>query len=90
MDASLTPETRMKSISNIEMNTEARQTWLRQEQGLPTEPSEGYTVVRQSDFEKSKVWRAVFVAAAIVIGITLFQPAAIDAPSPTASPRTTA
>ena len=80
----------MKSINSIEMNTEARQTWLRLEQGLSTEPAEGYTVVRQSDFEKSKVWRAVFIAAAIVIGITLFQPAAIDAPSPAAPPRTTA
>jgi hypothetical protein len=80
----------MKSIDSIEMNAEARQTWLRLEQGLPTEPAEGYTVVRQSDFEKSKVWRAVFIAAALVVGITLFQPTAVDAPSPTAPPRTTA
>lgn len=80
----------MKSIDSIEMNVEARQRWLRLEQGLPIEPVDGYTVVRQSDFEKSKVWRAVFMAAAIVVGITLFQPAAIDAPSPKAPPRTTA
>ncbi|MGC2970376.1 hypothetical protein [Paraburkholderia aspalathi] len=80
----------MESIDSIEMNAQARQRWLRLEQGLPTEPVAGYTVVRQSDFEKSKVWRAVFIAAAIVVGITLFQPAAIDAPSPTAPPRTTA
>ena len=80
----------MKSIDSIEMNVEARQRWLRLEQGLPIEPVDGYTVVRQSDFEKSKLWCAVFMAAAIVVGITLFQPAAIDAPSPTAAPRTTA
>lgn len=80
----------MKSIDSIEMNAQARQRWLRLEQGLPIEPVDGFTVVRQSDFEKSKVWRAVFIAAAIVVGITLFQPAAIDAPSPTSPPRTTA
>jgi hypothetical protein len=76
-------------MRSIEKNTEARQRWLRLEQGLPTEPVDGYTVVRQSDFEKSKVWRAIFIAAAIVVGITLFQPDAVDAPSPTAPPRTT-
>lgn len=79
----------MKSIDSIEMNAEARQTWLRLEQGLPTEPVEGHTLVRQSDFEKSKVWRAVLIAAAIAVGIALFQPAPVDAPSPTAPARTT-
>ena len=77
-------------MKSTEQNAEARQRWLRLEQGLPIEPVDGFTVVRQSDFEKSKVWRAVFIAAAIVVGITLFQPSAIDAPSPTAPPRTTA
>ncbi|MET3172139.1 UNVERIFIED_ORG: hypothetical protein ABIC72_006593, partial [Burkholderia sp. 1988] len=62
-------------MKNIEMNGEARQSWLRREQGLPVEPADGYTVVRQSDFEKSKVWRAVFIAAAIAVGVALFQPA---------------
>ncbi|MFM0660113.1 hypothetical protein [Paraburkholderia sediminicola] len=76
-------------MKSIEMNAEARQSWLRREQGLSTEPSDGYTVVRQSDFEKSKVWRAVFVAAAIAVGITLFQAAPVDTPSPTAPARTT-
>ncbi|MBK3841847.1 hypothetical protein [Paraburkholderia aspalathi] len=77
-------------MKSTEQNAEARQRWLRLEQGLPIEPVDGFTVVRQSDFEKSKVWRAVFIAAAIVVGITLFQPAAVDAPSRAASPRTTA
>jgi len=77
-------------MKSIEMNAEARQTWLRLEQGLPIEPVDGHTVVRQSDFEKSKVWRAVFIAAAIAIGIALFQPAPVDTPSPVASARTTA
>ena len=64
----------MRSIDSIEWNGEARRTWLRIEQGLAVEPPDGHTVVRQSDFEKSKVWRAVFIAAVIVVGISLFQP----------------
>jgi hypothetical protein len=84
--AFLNPEIRMKSI---EMNAEARRTWLRLEQGLPIEPVDGHTVVRQSDFEKSKVWRAVFISAAIAVGIALFQPAPVDTPPRTASARTT-
>ena len=80
----------MKPISSMESNAEARRAWLRREQGLPTEPADGYTVVRQSDFEKSKVWRAVFIAAAIAVGIALFQPAPADAPSATAPARATA
>ncbi|MDR6482904.1 hypothetical protein [Paraburkholderia terricola] len=77
-------------MKNIEMNGEARQSWLRREQGLPVEPADGYTVVRQSDFEKSKVWRAVFIAAAIAVGVALFQPAPADAPPATAPARATA
>ncbi len=77
-------------MKSIEMNAEARQTWLRLEQGLPIEPVDGHTVVRQSDFEKSKVWSAVFIVAAIAAGIALFQPTPVDTPSPVASARTTA
>ncbi|CAN7440083.1 hypothetical protein [Paraburkholderia terricola] len=77
-------------MKNIEMNEEARQSWLRSEQGLPTEPADGYIVVRQSDFEKSRVWRAVFIAAAIAVGVALFQPAPADAPSASAPARATA
>ncbi|MDR6408523.1 UNVERIFIED_ORG: hypothetical protein ABIC62_001913 [Burkholderia sp. 1595] len=77
-------------MKSIEMNGEARQSWLRREQGLPTEPADGYTVVRQSDFEKSRVWRAIFIAAAIAVGIALFQPAPADAPTATAPARATA
>ncbi|HVI90689.1 MAG TPA: hypothetical protein VM659_20495 [Dongiaceae bacterium] len=80
----------MKTISSMESNAEARQRWLRLEQGLPTEPADGYTVVRQSDFEKSRVWRAVFIAAAIAVGVALFQPAPADAPPATAPARATA
>jgi hypothetical protein len=77
-------------MKNIEMNKEARQSWLRSEQGLPVEPADGYTVVRQSDFEKSRIWRAVFIAAAIAVGVALFQPAPADAPSATVPARATA
>ncbi|MFP3611362.1 hypothetical protein SB778_14745 [Paraburkholderia sp. SIMBA_050] len=77
-------------MRSIEMNTEARQRWLRLEQGLPTEPADGYIVVRQSDFEKSRIWQAVFIAAAIAVGVALFQPAPADAPSVTAPARATA
>ena len=77
-------------MKSIEMNAEARQTWLRLEQGLPVEPIDGHTVVRQSDFEKSKIWRAVFIAAAIAVGVAVFQPPPVDTPSTTASARTTA
>ena len=68
----------MRSIDSIEWNGEARRTWLRIEQGLAVEPPDGHTVVRQSDFEKSKVWRAVFIAAAIAVGVSLFQPQPAD------------
>jgi len=77
-------------MRSIEMNTEARQRWLRLEQGLPTEPADGYTVVRQSDFEKSRIWRAIFIAAAIAVGVALFQPAPADAPPAIAPARATA
>jgi hypothetical protein len=72
----------MKSVDSIETNTEARQAWLRREQGLPTEPADHETVVRKSDFEKSAVWRAVFITAAIVVGIALFQPTPEETPPP--------
>jgi anti-sigma-K factor RskA len=77
-------------MRSIEMNTEARQTWLRLEQGLPVEPADDHTVVRQSDFEKSNIWRAVFIAAAIVVGIALFQPAPVSAPAFASPTRATA
>ncbi|AXE92883.1 hypothetical protein [Paraburkholderia terricola] len=77
-------------MKSIEMNGEARQSWLRREQGLPTEPADGYTVVRQSDFERSRIWRAIFIAAAIAVGIALFQPAPADAPPATVPAKATA
>jgi hypothetical protein len=66
-------------MKNIDTNVAARQLWLRQLQGLPTAPPDGYTIIRQSDFERSTVWRAVFIAAVIVIGVSLFQPSQFDA-----------
>lgn len=61
-------------MKSVDKHSPARQAWLRSIQGLPTEIPEGFTIVRQSDFEKSKAWRAVFVLAAIVISVTVFQP----------------
>jgi hypothetical protein len=77
-------------MRDIELNAEARRTWLRLEQGLPVEPTDGHTVVRQSDFEKSKIWRAVFIAAVITAGVALFQPAPATAPASTTPTRMTA
>ncbi|WP_035552154.1 hypothetical protein [Burkholderia sp. 9120] len=67
-------------MKSVDKHSPARQAWLRSIQGLPTEIPEGFTIVRQSDFEKSTVWRAVFVFAAIVIGISLCQPDQAEAP----------
>lgn len=61
-------------MKSIDKNAEARQLWLRQIQGLPLNLPNGCTVVRQSDFERSRIWRAVFIAAAVVVGIATFQP----------------
>ncbi|WP_035546390.1 hypothetical protein [Burkholderia sp. 9120] len=67
-------------MKSVDKHSPVRQAWLRSIQGLPSDIPEGFTIVRQSDFEKSTVWRAVFVFAAVVIGITLFQPELADAP----------
>ncbi|WGS50833.1 hypothetical protein LFL96_04825 [Paraburkholderia sp. D15] len=70
-------------MKSVDTNSPARQAWLRSIQGLPTEIPEGFTIIRQSDFEKSAAWRAVFVFAAIVIGITVFQPEQAQPPRST-------
>lgn len=61
-------------MKSIELNAEARHAWLRREQGLPPESPVGHEPSNQSDFEKSRVWRAVFVFAALVIIASLFAP----------------
>lgn len=61
-------------MKSIEMNAEARQAWLRREQGLPAKRPSARDPSRQSDFEKSWAWRAVFVFAAFVIIASLIAP----------------
>ncbi|WP_213766768.1 hypothetical protein [Caballeronia sp. dw_19] len=48
---------------------------LRKMQGLPFDIPPGHTVYRQSDFEKSKVWRYVIRCGLVVIIAVLFEPA---------------
>jgi hypothetical protein len=55
-------------------HTAARIATLRAMQGLSFDVPAAHTVYRQSDFEKSKVWRYVFIAG-FVVGISaLFEP----------------
>lgn len=69
-------------------HTDARIAALRQMQGLPFDIPAGQTVFRQSDFEQSKIWRCVFIAA-FVVGIASLcepepkpaTPTAVHAPS---------
>ncbi len=52
-------------------HTTARIAALRQMQGLPFVIPTDHTAYRQSDFERSKVWRYVFIAA-FVVGVARF------------------
>lgn len=62
-------------MKSVEKNAEARQAWLRQMQGLSPDITSGHTAYRQSDFEKSKIWRAVFIAAFIIGIVNFVEPA---------------
>lgn len=55
---------------------------LRAMQGLPFRIPPGYTVYRQSDFERSKLFRYVFILG-FVVGL-----AALFEPDPTSRPAT--
>lgn len=52
-------------------HTAVRIAMLRQMQGLPFAIPPGHTAYRQSDFENSKLWRYVFIAA-LAVGIARF------------------
>lgn len=72
-------------------HTPARIAMLRQMQGLPFAIPPGHTAYRQSDFENSKLWRYVFIAAFAVGTARFFEvppapvaPAAVHAPAPVA------
>lgn len=70
----------MKSLPDH--HTPARKAALRQMQGLPFAIPPGHTAYRQSDFEDSKLWRYVFIAA-FAVGVARFfeAPAAPVAPA---------
>lgn len=69
----------------IDHHTADRIATLRQMQGLPFAIPPGHTAYRQSDFEKSKLWRYVMIAG-FVVGINaLFEKAPTD-PQPTNQP----
>lgn len=72
----------MKSLPDH--HTPHRIAALRQMQGLPFTIPTGHTVYRQSDFEKSKVWRYVMILAFVVGIAALAEPD----PTPTAHPET--
>ncbi|KWA11611.1 hypothetical protein [Burkholderia territorii] len=53
-----------------DIHTEARQDWLRDEQVARVTPSEP---ARQSNFEKSAIFRWTVVAALLFIAVNIFQ-----------------
>ncbi|CDY77978.1 hypothetical protein BGLT_06784 [Caballeronia glathei] len=65
-----------------DFRTSARIARLREMQGLPPEIPLGHTIYRQSDFEKSKLWRAVFIAAFVIGIVNLVEPAPRSDPAP--------
>jgi len=62
----------MKSLRDH--HTAHRIVELRKMQDLPFRIPPGYTVYRQSDFEKSKLFRYVFIFGFVVGLATLFEP----------------
>ncbi|VWB34899.1 hypothetical protein BAR24066_01516 [Burkholderia arboris] len=63
-----------------DLNAQARHDWLREEQSpriMPSEPA------RQSNFEKSKVFRWTIVACLLFVAVNIFQDDPIVAPTTT-------
>lgn len=65
-------------MKSTDLNAETRQHWLRNEQVPRVTASEP---ARQSNFEKSSIFRWTLVAASIVIVANVLQSAPIDEPS---------
>ena len=63
----------MKSLPDH--HTASRIATLREMQGLSFDVPADHTVYRQSDFEKSRVWRYVFGLGLVVIIAALLEPA---------------
>ena len=74
-------------MKSIDKNAQARQTWLRQEQGLPFEVPPDHTVYRQSDFERTPIWRLTMVATFVVIVTNALSPAPQTAEVPVIATR---
>jgi hypothetical protein len=69
----VSPELVMKGLPDH--HTTARIAALRSMQGLSFDVPADHTVYRQSDFEKSKVWRYVIGLGLVVIIAALLEPA---------------
>ncbi|MDN7856577.1 hypothetical protein QZM81_12230 [Burkholderia cepacia] len=61
-----------------DLNAEARQDWLRDEQTPRVRPSEP---ARQSNFEKSVIFRWTIVAALLFVAVNVFQDDPVIAPT---------
>lgn len=61
-----------------DLNAEARQDWLRDEQTPRVTPSEP---ARQSNFEKSAIFRWTIVAALLFVAVNVFQDDPVIAPT---------
>ncbi|CAM2339803.1 MULTISPECIES: hypothetical protein [Burkholderia] len=61
-----------------DLNAEARQDWLRDEQTPRVTPSEP---ARQSNFEKSAIFRWTIVAALLFVAVNVFQDDPVVAPT---------
>lgn len=62
----------------VDQHSAARQEWLREEQQPRIKPSEP---ARQSNFEKSKIFRWTVVAALLFVVVNVFQDDPVVAPT---------
>ncbi|AOI94822.1 hypothetical protein [Burkholderia sp. LA-2-3-30-S1-D2] len=65
-------------MKTTDLNAETRQHWLRDEQTPRVTPSEP---ARQSNFEKSKIFRWTVVAALLFVVVNVFQDDPVVAPT---------
>ncbi|MBR8141846.1 hypothetical protein KDW46_05655 [Burkholderia vietnamiensis] len=65
-------------MKSTDIHAEARRDWLRKEQAPSTTPSEP---VRQSNFEKSPIFRWTVVAALLFVAVNVFQDDPVVAPT---------
>lgn len=65
-------------MKSVDQHSSARQEWLRNEQAPRVAPSEP---ARQSNFEKSKVFRWTVIAALLFVAVNVFQDDPVVAPT---------